>query len=172
MVISHAVGGSWYEPATDGQGLILEVVPSTNTLVAYWFTYTPGGDARDWFVAQGDISGPQAALTVYAASGGVFDQPSDVAVIPWGSATVRFDDCSHATFEYASLGAGASGEILLQRLTPEVSCPATLAAAQTTFVTHDNAWLSAEGNWYFEGCVPLGANESHGAEVFIFAAGG
>ena len=150
-------------------GAVVEAVPASNSLVAYWFTYTPAGDARDWLVAQGDISGPEAALTVYQASGGVFDQPSQVALNPWGEATVRFTDCTNAVFDYASTGGDATGQILLQRLSPDVDCQATLAAAQTTFVTHRNAWLSAEGDWFFEGCVQLGDSESHGAEVFSFA---
>ena len=39
MVITYGVSGGWFEPATNGQGLVFEVIPATNLMVAYWFTY-------------------------------------------------------------------------------------------------------------------------------------
>ena len=57
MVITYGVGGGWFEPATNGQGFVFDVIPASNQMVAYWFTYPQDGDGREWFIAQGDISG-------------------------------------------------------------------------------------------------------------------
>ena len=32
MVISYGVGGGWFEPATNGQGIVFDVVPATNLM--------------------------------------------------------------------------------------------------------------------------------------------
>lgn len=168
MVINLGVAGSWYEPATDGQGFSIEVVPTSNSLVAYWFTYTLSGDGPDWFIAVGDISGAEATLTVYETSGGVFDTPSEVSTTVWGTARLAFTNCTTASLEYESTGGEVSGSIPLTRLTPDVSCTQSLTAAQTTFVSRNNRWIDGQGDWVFQGCVSLSANESHGDELFVF----
>ena len=169
MVINHGVSGSWYEPATDGQGFSIETVPASNTMVAYWYTYTITGDGPAWFIAIGDISGATASLTVYETDGGIFDTPSEVSTTPVGSAELVFNDCTSATLDYESSVVTASGSIPLTRLTPDVNCAQSLAAAQTTFVTRQNSWIDGQGEWVFEGCVELGASESHGDELFVFS---
>ena len=79
----HGLTGSWYEAATDGQGVEVEVFPSssgTGSAFVSWFTYdTVSGDAtrQRWHTAQGPVvSGqPTAALTIYQNSGGNFNAP-------------------------------------------------------------------------------------------------
>ena len=55
MLINLGAGGGWYEPATNGQGFALDVVPESNQLVAYWFTYPETAGGREWYVALYDI---------------------------------------------------------------------------------------------------------------------
>ncbi len=168
MVISHGVSGSWFNPATDGQGFVFDIVPASNTLVAYWFTYNGAGDGREWYIAVGDISGAAANIVVYRVEDGVFDQATAVREVEWGSASVVFSDCTHANLDYQSDLDGVGGIIPLQRLTLDVSCLDTLKQAHITFVTQSNSWLDAQGSWLFEGCVELGPSESHGRELFWF----
>ena len=43
MLINYGLSGSWYEPATSGQGFVIDILPLNNLLAAYWFTYPVEG---------------------------------------------------------------------------------------------------------------------------------
>ncbi len=169
MVITYGVGGGWFEPATNGQGLVFEVIPATNLMVAYWFTYPQNGGGREWFLAQGDISGARADLVIYQASGGIFDLPSEVALDEWGTSVLEFSSCTEATWAYKSSGGDISGDIPLQRIGPDVLCAGEQATAMTNVVSRTNAWFDITGTWVFDGCVSLENNDSHGTERFTFS---
>jgi hypothetical protein len=40
--------GSWYTPATSGQGLIVEGNPISGAFFAAWYAYLPNGTAAGW----------------------------------------------------------------------------------------------------------------------------
>ena len=168
MLVNFGINGSWFEPATSGQGLVFDLVPSSNLLAAYWFTYPLDGGEREWYLAVGDISGDSVELTVYQTANGVFDQVSQVETNAVGSATLHFSSCSEASWNYTIETGGISGEIPLQRLAPEYFCEDFLAMANTQVVSHSNAWVDISGEWLFEGCVNLENSDSHGNEQFIF----
>ena len=168
MLVNYGINGSWYEPATSGQGLVLDLVPSSNLLAAYWFTYPLEGGAREWYLAVGDISGDSVEFTVYQAENGVFDQVSQVETNAVGSATLHFSSCSQASWNYTLETDGISGEIPLQRIAPDYFCEEFLAMANTEVVSRSNAWVDIRGEWLFEGCVNLEDSDSHGNEQFIF----
>jgi len=107
MVITYGVGGGWFEPATNGQGFVFDVIPATNQMVAYWFTYPQDGEGREWFIAQGDISGARADLVIFQTSGGIFDLPSEVTLDEWGASVLEFSSCTTATWTYES----SAGEV-------------------------------------------------------------
>jgi hypothetical protein len=168
MLVNYGINGSWYEPATSGQGLVLDLVPSSNLLAAYWFTYPLEGGAREWYLATGDISGDRVDFTVYQTENGVFDQVSPVETNAVGSATLHFSSCSQASWIYTIETDGISGEIPLQRIAPDYFCEEFLAMANTEAVSRSNAWVDIRGEWLFEGCVNLENSDSHGNEQFIF----
>jgi len=56
MLINFGVSGSWYEPATSGQGFVFDVTPSNNLMAAYWFTFPVEGGEREWYLAAGVIN--------------------------------------------------------------------------------------------------------------------
>jgi len=132
-------GGAWYDPATSGQGVLVEVIPGSRTLSAYWFTHAALASGEDtrvqrWFVGLGPYAGSTGAMKVYLARGGVFDAPPVLAAQEVGSATLQFDNCSRAVLEY-TLPAGAirggdvvvgaplvAGRIELQRIAPATLC--------------------------------------------------
>ena len=118
--------GSWYDPATSGQGIIVEVNPVSNVLFFAWETYAPNGAnagsaGQRWYTGQGAFaaSSPSFAVQLYESTGGMFNAlpptPSTVAV---GSATLAFQSCTNATLSYSFTGgsnSGASGTIQLVR---------------------------------------------------------
>jgi hypothetical protein len=168
ILINYGMTGSWYEPATSGQGIVLDLVPSSNLIAAYWFTYPIEGGAREWYIATGDISGNSAELTVYQTDNGFFDQVSMVETNVVGSAFLEFSSCTEASWNYQIDSQNLSGEIPLQRISPDFLCEQLLATASTTVVSHTNAWVDIQGTWLFEGCVNLEDSDSHGDELFEF----
>src|SRR5688572_10600010 len=70
-----AISGSWYDPARDGEGFIVEMLPD-GSVIAAWFTYPAAGEAAEqaWLIAAGGRSvGDRVVFEqVYQTSGGVF----------------------------------------------------------------------------------------------------
>jgi hypothetical protein len=168
MLINYGVSGSWYEPATSGQGFVLDVTPSSNLMAAYWFTYPVEGGAREWYLAVGDIDGSSAELTIYQTDNGLLDEPSLVGTTAVGSATLSFSSCDSASWSYQIDTLGLSGEVPLQRIAPDAYCERFLTTANTDVVSNSNAWVDIRGDWLFEGCVNLQDSDSHGNELFSF----
>ena len=168
MLINYGVSGSWYEPATSGQGLVIEILPLNNLLAAYWFTYPVQGGAREWYLATGDINGDSVELTIYQTQNGVFDEINMVETNAVGTAQLEFSSCEAASWTYQIDTLGQSGEIPLQRIAPDQMCEQFLATANTDIVSHTNAWVDIRGEWLFEGCVNLENSDSHGNELFTF----
>lgn len=127
-----ALSGNWYDPATSGQGLTVEVNPTSSTVFAAWYTYAPNGASagaagQRWYTAQptttfspGSRSIP---VTIRETTGGSFDVPTPPGqqTVDVGSGTLAFQSCSAATFSYtftAGTSSGASGTINLQRIGP------------------------------------------------------
>ena len=121
------LSGSWYDPATAGQGITVEVNPISGVLFFAWETYAPNGAnagpaGQRWYTGQGALAADNPLSTdvqLYESIEGMFNTlppiPSTVAV---GSATLTFQDCSDATLNYSFTGgsnSGASGTIKLGR---------------------------------------------------------
>ena len=80
----HGLTGSWYEKATDGQGVEVEIFPGlagpgNSVIQVSWFTYdTTGGanpERQRWYTLGGTAAGgaASAALTIYQNVGGNFN---------------------------------------------------------------------------------------------------
>ena len=131
LTINAGLNDAWYNPATNGQGLLVTVFPDNELLFLAWFTYdaerpppsTPSnlGDAgHRWLTAQGRISGNRALLDVFTSSGGVFDAPNPPAdTKPSGWIELEFEDCLAARLLYRVEPAGLEGEVPLQRVVPD-----------------------------------------------------
>ena len=122
------VTGSWYDPNQSGQGFSLELLPG-NTLLAYWYTFTPTGEAT-WIIATGAFDGATATLDGYqtVGSGAKFPPYFDMQNVHnqhWGSLTFSFSDCTHGQISWnADLPSYGSGTMNLTRLSQPagVSC--------------------------------------------------
>jgi murein DD-endopeptidase MepM/ murein hydrolase activator NlpD len=127
----RALSGSWANPQTSGQGVVMEVEPDfygsgVGLLFGGWFTYdmAGAGDPR-WYTLQGQVRADSDLTTmpIYLTAGGSFDSSLATTTTPVGSATLQFSDCNHATLQYVISDGGArSGTIPLTRLLPNFNC--------------------------------------------------
>jgi hypothetical protein len=128
--------GAWFNPDTDGEGFIIEVLPDDRAVV-YWFTYAADDSGEQaWMMGDGDMvhggiilpGGPEPSpgpssmpnvplrLPVGATYGPDFD-PDDIDMIDWGTITIVFDesDSAHVQFE-SNLEDFGSGDFPIERL--------------------------------------------------------
>jgi hypothetical protein len=128
------LSGTWYNQATSGQGMLIEVNPLDSEAFLGWYTYAADGassgvSGQRWFSAQSPytVGSTTIALTIYESTGGAFDSSGGtVRTDAVGTATLTYANCSSATFDYTFTSGeldGRSGTIPLSRLgaTPE-SC--------------------------------------------------
>ncbi|MBL8300706.1 MAG: hypothetical protein JNN30_20390, partial [Rhodanobacteraceae bacterium] len=117
--------GSWYEPATGGQGMQLTVQPD-GLFFAAWFAYDVAGAADDsgrqhWFTLQGDLAqavNGRIDLAIVQSVGGAFDSRATRNRYIAGQATLQMQGCDRATLTYrfgdderVGAFAGRSGEL-------------------------------------------------------------
>ena len=108
---SHS--GHWFNPATPGQGLFVELNRIAETSFMVWYTYASDGAKRGvagqrWYTGQGHfVPGARTlSLTLYDTTGrAIFDWqdailPSSTQTV--GTATVTFFDCHAARLAFAS----------------------------------------------------------------------
>lgn len=127
--ITHAMAGSWYEPATDGQGFFMDVFDNVNFMFLAWFTFDlerpdPGAQAmigepgHRWLTAQGPFSGDTAEMDIYWTSGMIFDSANPPKENPDqdGTMTVEFFDCSTGQVTYDLGTANVQGQVPIQRV--------------------------------------------------------
>jgi outer membrane protein assembly factor BamB len=101
------MSGSWFEPATSGQGMQLTVQPG-GIFFAPWFTFDPAGASDDpgkqrWFTIQGSIAGARngvATLPIVQTIGGAFDSVPTNNMYAVGSATITMLACDRAKVDY------------------------------------------------------------------------
>lgn len=134
--INFGMTGSWYNPETNGQGFLFDVVIERDPplLVAYWFTYAQiagGPETQRWFIAEGKFErgDHQISLDVYLSTGGQFDDETiDTGLVEIGSAKIEFHSCNSASLVYEinmdndDDSMHLQGEIPLERLSPDVLC--------------------------------------------------
>lgn len=116
FTIDEQVSAGWFNPAADGQGLLFEYVPSTNVLVAYWFTYEFEGGRQLWLIGTGTPQDQRVTLTMLEAQGGRINNPQPVSKPVWGEITVDFSGCENATVYYDAANDQRSGRVSLDRL--------------------------------------------------------
>lgn len=147
----HGLTGAWYEPATSGQGFIVEVFPNPSSgngqAFVSWMTFDRvrgGAERQRWYTLQGPvISGqPNASLTIYQNVGGNFNAPPATNAQEVGTATLSFATCSTGNLSYSFAdGTNRVGTIPLTRLLPNVTCSA--AAPYPADVD-----FALSGSWY------------------------
>jgi len=100
--VNPYLSGSWYNPAQDGHGFSVEVLPDDQTLL-YWYVYHPDGTPT-FLVSIGENTGSTVRADTYYNTGmkfGEFD-PADRVQTYWGTVTITFHSCKSATLQYSS----------------------------------------------------------------------
>jgi hypothetical protein len=146
----HGLTGSWYEAATSGQGLEVEVFPNLSPGAGFaqvsWFTYdiaAGGADHQRWYTISGAVTSgqPNAALTIYQNTGGNFNAFPMTMAQAVGTATLSFATCTTGQLAYNFTdGTGRAGNIPLTRLMQNVTCSTTAPPTNADFVL--------SGNWF------------------------
>ena len=116
----HGLTGSWYEPATNGQGFEVEVFPDfvaagTGAVQVSWFTFDTvfgGADRQRWYTLSGYVMTGQAnaSLTIYRNIDGNFNAPPITNGVAVGTATLSFDSCTSGQLSYAFTDASGRTE--------------------------------------------------------------
>ena len=126
--IVPAFTGSWFDPTQNGHGLLIEVLPNSQFLAA-WFTFNPAGTTQAWFIGVGTyINNTATIANVILPSGGRwipnFD-PTKIVDKAWGTLKFTFTDCNHGKVEFASSSGYGMGSMNLTRLTQPagLTCP-------------------------------------------------
>jgi len=96
---SSGLTGSWFDPATSGQGFVLHPMTDGQMIVSF-YGYKNNSD-RLWLIGnyQGQISkGEPLVINMIFASGGRFGgfTPQDITETGWGTLTINFTDCNSA----------------------------------------------------------------------------
>ncbi len=114
--IDNRISSGWFNPQAPGQGLLFEYVPSTNILVAYWFTFDFSSGEQLWLIGTGEPDNDQVTMEMLSASGGIMNNSTPVSKPVWGELTVNFSDCDNATVWFNAANAQQSGQVDLDRL--------------------------------------------------------
>ncbi|MFT3790586.1 MAG: DUF3500 domain-containing protein [Rudaea sp.] len=154
---SFGLSGSFYTPATSGQGLLIDVNPNSAQAFFGWFTFAPdassslGAAGQRWFTGQGAYTSGASSISVdlYEVTGGVFDASDAVTSNTVGTATLTYTSCSALTLAYDFTGGSASGQsgsIALTRLgaaPPGCSLDSSgSTSSESAVVTAANAFLA------------------------------
>ncbi|MFC1719510.1 putative metal-binding motif-containing protein [Pseudomonadota bacterium] len=125
--MARDINGSWYDPAHDGEGFIVQQLNASEALVV-WFTFDANGEAA-WMLSNGTVVGnrisfPQLDQFKGGKFGRSFD-PQAVSHSPWGELTLDLD-CDGGSASYTPTAPGyTSGSQALIPLTrlKNSSCP-------------------------------------------------
>ncbi|MEE4639489.1 MAG: hypothetical protein V2J42_12205, partial [Wenzhouxiangella sp.] len=128
FAINPGLNGSWFNPATPGQGFFLDVFPQIGQVFFAWFTYDTalpgvGGDTaivgssgHRWLTAQGSYFGDSVTLDVFVSRDGLFDDPRETSIELYGTISLTFTSCTQGNLAYDFPGPGLSGQVLLERV--------------------------------------------------------
>jgi hypothetical protein len=123
---NSGLSGAWYDPATGGQGLMIDVNDPADFTFAGWYTYALDGIAitakgQRWFSLQGGRGSGHSPISLILAesTGGAFATGGPATTIQVGTATLTFASCWQATLDYEFTDgdlAGVRGTLDLTRL--------------------------------------------------------
>jgi Kelch motif len=125
--------GAWYVPARSGEGWLVEELPGDRVSI-YWFTFDPQGN-QAFVTGVGQRSGDTMTFNeLYRTRGTRFGdafESSKVELVPWGTLSMRFENCARVTVDYSSPLAGfGAGTLRADRLTALAGAPCLDGAAQ------------------------------------------
>ncbi|MBD8525639.1 hypothetical protein [Pseudomarimonas arenosa] len=156
-----ALAGTWYEPGSNGQGLLVDYNASQGQLLGAWFTYAEADlfDASGlrWFTLQGSLAANagRAELEIYRNRYGAFDDQPVTPAERVGSAELQLRNCSQLILSYRFDDgelAGQRGTVPLTRLSPNVfdceNADGSVVSAQPASPAASSFQAGQTGAWY------------------------
>ena len=137
--------GSWYDPAHDGEGWMVEVLDDEQAVI-YWFSYDQNGK-QVWMLGVAERDGNNLTADMNMTSGPKFGEsfdPADAVQEPWGTISLQINGCDSAVLDYASVKPEfGSGRLQPERLVSldGLDCQQPSKPASSAF----SAW---SGSWY------------------------
>ena len=141
--INRHISDAWFDPATDGQGLLIIVWEESQYVFLSWFTFDTerpppevasvlGDPGHRWLTAQGGYQGDTASLDIYFSSGGVFDseEPPVGGPVKDGTIEITWTSCTAGVLVYDIPSLGLHGEVSIQRIVLD-NVPACMEAQPT-----------------------------------------
>lgn len=155
------VTGAWWAPYANGEGFVLDWLPTSRTLFMPWFTFSVEGgndpSGQRWYSVAGEVpaNATSVELPIAEAVGGAFDDPQAVTRRIIGKATLSFTDCDNGTLQYAfdaPYNNAAKGVITLSRLSPATQdCVLADGSTQVRRAAPANGFdARMSGSWYEE----------------------
>ena len=127
FTINQGIAGAWFNPATSGQGFLIDIAPVNRLMFVAWFTYQTspptaafklGAPEHRWLTIQGNYAGASAPLGVFQTSGGIFNNGQTTTTTQVGTATLTFSSCTSGTVSYTLTNPPLSGSIPIVRALP------------------------------------------------------
>lgn len=130
-LMNAGLNDAWFNIATEGQGILVSVLPVSGIVFLAWFTYDTelppqdavanlGDPGHRWLTAQGVFAGGDSVLDLVITSGGLFDEPSvvDRTDPPGsdGSIVLSFENCYSGTVTYDITSINRQGVFPIQRI--------------------------------------------------------
>jgi len=131
LQFNAGLNGAWFNPATSGQGILVDVFTERRQFFVAWFTFdlerpnvnaNPmiGDDGHRWLTAFGQYADGDSAISLEIENtrSGVFDSadPPVVQDAGYGSIELEFSDCLNGTLTYDIPTGPVSGVIPITRI--------------------------------------------------------
>ena len=94
FLVTSGISGSWYEPARDGEGFMIDVAKDGIVAVSY-YTYDTQG-RQMWVIGSGTVNGNVFEINFHITDGGIYGSVFDPLLVnryPWGTGTFTFFSC-------------------------------------------------------------------------------
>lgn len=111
--INSGLNDSWFNPTTDGQGVLISVFPNVGSVFAAWFTFDSvlpddgataeiGGPGQRWLIGYGEFAGNTVMMDLLESTGGIFNRTTPAPTASTvGTMEITWHDCSSATMNYS-----------------------------------------------------------------------
>ncbi|MFC3194023.1 hypothetical protein ACFODZ_07200 [Marinicella sediminis] len=119
--LNGSYSGSWFNPAQDGHGLAVEVLPNGVGLI-YWYVFDSTGKPI-WLLGSGQVSENRLDVSFSTVNGAQFPpnfDSNDLVPQFWGTASIEFNGCNNGLFSWQpdeSRVGFSTGQMTVQRLT-------------------------------------------------------
>ncbi len=127
--VDVTAAGTFYDPATDGQGGQLFALPGQNRLIGFIYAFNADG-SQSWYqidTGPAGFDGVEGDFTIYQAEGGAFGAMTPAATITEvGTGSLIFSSCDNVAIT-GMFGDAGMVDLSYQRLTAGYACSAAFA---------------------------------------------